>query len=138
MGWAALGLVGFLAFVAAGYVIGLAVSTPGEIRAPAPGDPSACADFCLAWERTRSALCIAKSNLAAADAFADQCWNAWMAAVTRAAAFTAASVAAAFIPFLGPAIVTTLASTAATLWAIVVALLAVYLGARAAVTTKRS
>ena len=93
MGWAALIIVGALAVVATGYIIGLAVSSPGEIRSPAGGDPNTCADFCMAWERSRAALCGALSNLAAARAFANSCWNAWLAALATAAALTAASVA---------------------------------------------
>jgi hypothetical protein len=138
MGWAALIIGGALVFVAAGYVIGLTVSTPGEIRAPARGDPSTCAEFCLAWERSRAALCGARSNLAAAIAFADQCWNVFVATLAAAAALTAASVAAAFIPFFGPAIAAALATAAGTLIATAVALDYVYLGAVAAIATKQS
>jgi hypothetical protein len=138
MGWVALIVVGALAVVATGYVIGLAVSSPGEIRSPAGGDPNTCADFCLAWERARAALCGARSNLAAARAFADQCWNAWLMALATAAALTAASVAAAFIPFFGGAIAATLSAAALTAMGTAVTLYAVWLGAALAVVTKQN
>lgn len=136
--WTFLILVGAIATIGVGYVIGLLVSSPGEIRAPAPGDPSTCADFCMAWERSRAALCGARSNLAAARAFADSCWNAWLAALATAAALTAASVAAAFIPFFGPAIAAGLAAAAATAMGTAVALYLVWLGAELAVVTKQN
>jgi hypothetical protein len=64
----AVGVAAVAAFMLTGYLIGLAVSTPGEIRAPGGGAPSTCAEFCSAWQTSRSAVCNARTDLRAAQA----------------------------------------------------------------------
>jgi hypothetical protein len=139
LGWALLGLASVLSLVAIGYVIGLAVSSPGSADVAVPGKrPSTCAEFCLAWQTSRIAVCNAQNDLRAARAWETTSGQIYLGLLAAAAAFLAASAVAAAIPILGPGIAAALLSAAATLLASAVTMGGVFLGAASAVLTKEN
>ena len=100
----AVGVAAVAAFMLTGYLIGLAVSTPGEVRPPAGGTPSTCAEFCSAWQTSRVAVCNAQNDLRAALAWETTTRQAYLNLLAGAAVLVAASAVAAAVPIFGPGI----------------------------------
>jgi hypothetical protein len=134
----AVGVAAVAAFMLTGYLIGLAVSTPGEVRPPAGGTPSTCAEFCSAWQTSRVAVCNAQNDLRAALAWETTTRQAYLNLLAGAAVLVAASAVAAAVPIFGPGIAAALLSAAATLLASALTMAGVYLGAASAVLTKQN
>jgi hypothetical protein len=146
--WVALGIATLVTVAVVGYLIGLAVSSPGEVSPATSGDPRSCDQFCTIFQAARGKVCMAQSNLAAAAAFFATCQAAANSAAAVAAALAAISIAAAlaaastaWIPIVGAsaaafaAIAAAAAATAAGVAATAYALMA---GAGVAMTQKQS
>jgi hypothetical protein len=127
--------------VLVGYGIAMLLSgrsdSDGTITTTPIAAPQNCADFCAAWQSSRSAVCRAQRELAAAQSMYNTVVTMFAAATAAYTAALAAAVAATYIPFIGPVIAAALFSAAFTLLAAVVTLLGVMAGFAAAVLDRK-
>ena len=133
-----LGVVATGGLVLVGYGIAMLLSGRSDSDLTInPKAPQNCADFCAAWQSSRSAVCRAQRELAAAQSMYNTAVTMFAAATAAYTAALAAAVAATYIPFIGPVIAAVLFSAAFTLLAAVVTLLGVIAGAAAAVLDRK-
>ena len=135
--WVVLGVATFATLAAAGYLIGVAVSSPGVASRDLP-TPSNCDDFCNVWKQARGMVCIAQSNLASAASWYNSCQQLFYAAAAAAAVAIAIATAASFIPFIGPAIAAPLFAAAGIAASLAASMYAMMMGAGLALTQKQS
>jgi hypothetical protein len=131
-------LLVFGGLVGVGYIVGTVVSTPGETSDTSTGAPTNCDEFCMAWQKSRADVCMAKANLASASAWYDSCAKASYVAAAAAAAAIAAATAAAWIPIFGAGIAAFLFAISSALVVAAAAAYSLMLGAGAAVMIKAS
>lgn len=130
MGFALIGAAAVLGLLATGYIIGIAVSSPGRAGDTAPTKtPKTCDDFCNAFQMARMDFCSAQGDWRSAQSFADSLQQLYLGALAAAAAALAAAIALSFVPFVGPALAAVLFSASATLSASAITLLGVWGGA---------
>ena len=128
-------LSGALVFV--GYLMAGAASSPGDADLTIRPAPQNCAQFCMAWQASRMAVCTASAALTAARSWYNTVATNLAAAAAAFAVALAAATAAALIPLLGPVIAGILFGVSATLLAGVVTLTGMLAGASAMVLQRQ-
>ena len=128
-------LSGALVFV--GYLMAGAASSPADSELTIKPAPQNCAQFCMAWQASRMAVCTASAALTAARSWYNTVATNLAAAAAAFAAALAAATAAALIPLLGPVIAGILFGVSATLLAGVVTLTGMLAGASAMVLQRQ-
>jgi hypothetical protein len=120
-----------------GYVISTYITTPGEAVIQEPSKtPSACAEFCAAWERSRLRRCLSWAALKAAYQYMKSLESIYYALLAAAAALFAAAAAAAYIPFIGAAVAAGIFAAATTAAAAAAVVFGLWIGALVDVANK--
>ena len=128
-------LSGALVFV--GYLMAGAASSPADSELTIKPAPQNCAQFCMAWQDSRMAVCTASTALTAARSWYKTVATTLADAAIAFAAALAAATAAILIPLLGPPIAEILFGVSATLLAGVVTFTGMLAGASAMVLQRQ-